>query len=144
MKIFKVNSKQTRFLTLSLGKQYISLMILFISKVRNNMKHPTLVTQPMLQRQPNCTELRSMDSYIQILCRFQKCKQKVPPPSLLSNYYLYLSKLAFSSQFQFPMLMNQNGISNDCMLSVQMSKEVGPQFYIQLVYTAPLLITLKI
>ena len=32
-----------------------------------------LVTQPMMQRQPNCTELRSMDSYIQILCRFQKC-----------------------------------------------------------------------
>ena len=26
-----------------------------------------------------------MDSYIQILCRFQKCKRKVPPPSLLSN-----------------------------------------------------------
>ena len=26
----------------------------------------TLVTQPMLQRQPNCTELRLMDSYIQI------------------------------------------------------------------------------
>jgi hypothetical protein len=45
----------------------------------------TLVTQPMLQRRPNRTELRSMDSYIQILCRFQKCKQKVPPPSLLSN-----------------------------------------------------------
>ena len=39
----------------------------------------------MLQRQPNRTELRLMDSYIQILCRFQKCKQKVPPPSLLSN-----------------------------------------------------------
>ena len=29
----------------------------------------TLVTQPMLQRQPNCTELRLMDSYIQILCK---------------------------------------------------------------------------
>ena len=44
-----------------------------------------IVTQHMLQRRPNCMELRSMDSYIQILCRFQKCKQKVPPPSLLSN-----------------------------------------------------------
>ena len=32
----------------------------------------SLVTQPMMQRQPNPTELRSMDSYIQILCRFQK------------------------------------------------------------------------
>ena len=26
-----------------------------------------------------------MDSYIQMICRFQKCKQKVPLPSLLSN-----------------------------------------------------------
>ena len=43
----------------------------------------SLVTQPMMQ--PNQTELRSMDSYIQILCRFQKCKGKVPPPLLLSN-----------------------------------------------------------
>ena len=39
----------------------------------------------MLQHQLNHTELRLMDSYIQILCRFQKCKQKVPPPLLLSN-----------------------------------------------------------
>ena len=45
----------------------------------------SLVTQPMLQCRPNPTELRLMDSYIQILCRFQKCKGKVPPPSLLSN-----------------------------------------------------------
>jgi hypothetical protein len=44
-----------------------------------------LVTQPMLQCRPNRTELRSMDSYIQILCRFRKCKRKVPPPSLLNN-----------------------------------------------------------
>ena len=41
-----------------------------------------LVTQPMMQCQPNRTELRSMDSYIQILCRFQKSKWKVPPLSL--------------------------------------------------------------
>ena len=39
----------------------------------------------MLQCQPNRMDLRSMDFYIQILCRFQKSKQKVPPPSLLSN-----------------------------------------------------------
>ena len=38
----------------------------------------------MLQRQPNCAELRSMDFFIQILCRFQKCKQKFSP-SLFSN-----------------------------------------------------------
>ena len=44
-----------------------------------------LVTQSMLQRQPNRTVLRSMDSYIQMLSRFQECKQKVPPPSFLSN-----------------------------------------------------------
>ena len=44
-----------------------------------------LVTQPMLQLRPNQTELRSMDYYHQILCRFWKCKRKVPPPSLLSN-----------------------------------------------------------
>ena len=43
----------------------------------------TLVTQPMLQRRPNRTELRSMYSYIQILCRFQKNKLKVPQPSPL-------------------------------------------------------------
>ena len=47
----------------------------------------SLVTQPMLQRRPNHTELRSMDSYIQILCRFQKCKQKVPPPSSLKKVF---------------------------------------------------------
>ena len=29
-----------------------------------------LVTQPMLQLRPNCTELRSMDYYHQIFCRF--------------------------------------------------------------------------
>ena len=45
----------------------------------------TLVTQPMLQLRPNCTELRSMDYYHQIFCRFRKCKWKVPPPSPLSN-----------------------------------------------------------
>ena len=44
-----------------------------------------IVTQHMLQRRPNGMELRSMDSYIQTLRRFQKCRQKVPPPLLLSN-----------------------------------------------------------
>jgi hypothetical protein len=46
---------------------------------------PTLVTQPMMQRWPNPMELRSMDSYIQILCRFQKSKRKVPRLSPLST-----------------------------------------------------------
>ena len=44
-----------------------------------------LVTQPMLQLRPNWTELRSMDYYHQIFCRFRKCKRKVPPPSPLST-----------------------------------------------------------
>ena len=43
------------------------------------------VTQPMMQGWPNPMELRSMDSFIQILCIFQKCERKVPPPSPLSN-----------------------------------------------------------
>ena len=42
----------------------------------------------MIQRQPNPTELTSMDSYDQILCRFQKSKQKVPPLSPLSTQKL--------------------------------------------------------
>ena len=45
----------------------------------------SLVTQPMLQLRPNWTELRSMDYYHQIFCRFRKCKRKVPPPSPLST-----------------------------------------------------------
>ena len=45
----------------------------------------SIVTQPMLQCWPNCTELRSMDSYIQILCRFYKYKGKVPPLLLFNN-----------------------------------------------------------
>ena len=55
----------------------INCVFCFISASKNASK--ALVTQPMLQLRPNCTELRSMDSYIQILCRFQKCKLKVPP-----------------------------------------------------------------
>ena len=42
----------------------------------------TLVTQAKLQLKPHCTKLRSMDLFNQILCRFQKYKGKVPPPSL--------------------------------------------------------------
>ena len=49
------------------------------------MQECVLLKKPVLQSRPNRTELRSMDSYIQILCRFQKSKQKVPPPSLFSN-----------------------------------------------------------
>ena len=61
-----------------------------VSKYRDKY---ALVTLPMFQCRPNHTELRSMDSYIQILCRFQKCKQKVPPPlhrcsSVMKNHPL--------------------------------------------------------
>ena len=45
----------------------------------------TLVTQPMSQLRPNWSELRSMNYYHQIFCRFRKCKRKVPPLSPLSN-----------------------------------------------------------
>ena len=41
----------------------------------------SLVTQAMLQHRLNYTELRSILN----LFKFQNCKQKVPPPSLLSN-----------------------------------------------------------
>ena len=75
---------------------------LWIAKLRNNhwASHKVdtfitnyvfkwaLVTQPMLQLRPNRTELRSMDYYHQIFCRFRKCKQKVPPPSPLSTQKL--------------------------------------------------------
>ena len=50
-----------------------------------NSKESSLVTKPRLQCRPNRRELRSTDSSIQILCRFQKCKRKVPPPSPLST-----------------------------------------------------------
>ena len=51
-----------------------------LGKLKETIK--AIVTQPMLQRRPNRTELRSMDSYIQISYRFHKSKQKGPPPSL--------------------------------------------------------------
>ena len=39
----------------------------------------SLVAQPMMHSQPNQTEKRTVDSYSQILCKFQKSKQKAPP-----------------------------------------------------------------
>ena len=62
-------------------------------EVKISYVESSLVTQTMLQRRPNPTELRSMDSYIQILCKFQKYKQKVPPPLLL-----YKEKSPFTPQ----------------------------------------------
>ena len=67
----------------------------------------TLVTQPMSQLRPNCTELRLMDYYHQIFCRFRKCKQKVPPPALLSNDFeksWFFSKILVN--FFFPLTKN--------------------------------------
>ena len=57
----------------------------FPNHVNYQPQDTSLVTQPMLQLRPNWSELRSMDYYHQIFCRFQKCKRKVPPPSPLSN-----------------------------------------------------------
>ena len=70
----------------------------------------TLVTQPMSQLRPNRTELRSMDLSDQILCRFQKYKRKVPPPSLPPSKkkkhrlkaHVYGSKFFFSRNISFP------------------------------------------
>ena len=45
----------------------------------------------MLQSGPNPTELRAMDFYSQILCRFQKSKRKVPPPVLKIQKVVFLS-----------------------------------------------------
>ena len=50
--------------------------------------HMSLVTQPMLQRRPNCSKLRLTYSKS---CRFQKCKQKSPPPSLLKKSFFFQS-----------------------------------------------------
>ena len=61
-----------------------------------------LITQPILQCWPNPTELRSMNYYHQIFCRFRKCKRKVPPPSPLSNDFekSFFFKI-FSNDFFF-------------------------------------------
>ena len=76
----------TSFFLQNLNPFLHSTTIRYHSRFEFHLSHRcALVTQPMLQRRSNCTELWSMDSYIQILCRFQKSKQKVPPPSPLST-----------------------------------------------------------
>ena len=73
---------------------------------------PDSVVIIILQRLPNCKELRSMDCYIQILCRFQKSKQKV-----LHCHYpvlkitLYSPKRRFFSSFggDFSLLRSDGG-----------------------------------
>ena len=71
------NLRAPKFLRLGFGKGTFFNYVDYLGR--------SLVTQPMLQCQPNPTELRSMDYYHQIFCRFRKCKWKVPPPSLFSN-----------------------------------------------------------
>merc|ERR1712129_333662 len=80
---------------------------LFLSLCFHAVK--SLVTQAMLQLRPNYTELRSMDLFNQILCRFQKYKQKVPPPSPLFGrkkprlkVHVYGSNFFFSRNKFFP------------------------------------------
>ena len=52
----------------------------------------SLVTQPMLQHRPNRTELRSMDYYHQIFCRFRKSEKFLHrPPSVI----MILKKIGF-------------------------------------------------
>ena len=80
-----------------------------------------LVTQSMLQRQPNRTVLRSMDSYIQMLSRFQECKQKVPPNLLLSN-----EKSPFTFQGRF--FSSSGEVKGD--FSLQKRDGGGTSFYI--------------
>ena len=46
-----------------------------------------LVTQPMLQRQPNHTELRLIDYGIQILLRFQICSWEFLHRPLLKKFF---------------------------------------------------------
>ena len=63
----------------------------------------TLVTQPMSQLRTNWSELRSMDYYHQMFCRFRKCKRKVPPPFPLSNDFeksFFFSKILVMIFFQ--------------------------------------------
>ena len=76
--MFRLNQSSKKRRLAKIAMVFLHKTVLFI------FLH-TLVTQPMLQRQPNCTELRLMDSCIQILCRFQKCKRKVHPSLLRSD-----------------------------------------------------------
>ena len=69
----------------------------------------TLVTQAKFQRRPNCTELRSIDSYNRIFSRFQKYKRKVPPTSPLFGQkknvvkkYMFMEVIFFSRNNFFP------------------------------------------
>ena len=48
----------------------------------------------------DATEKRMINFYIHILCRFQKSKWKVPPPSPLSTKYQ--KRIFFSNNFSFP------------------------------------------
>ena len=75
---FNLNSK----IVITFG---LKLVLWCLGYIDNQLEAVTLVTQPMLQHRPNSMELRSMDSYTQILCKFQKCKRRVPPPPLLYN-----------------------------------------------------------
>ena len=56
----------------------------------------SLVTQPMLQRRPNRTELRSMDSYIQILCSVFYVMKNHPLPPQKEDFFFGGIKSDFS------------------------------------------------
>ena len=82
---------------------FILKMEYFDKELSNLKTEYSLVTQPMSQLRPNRSELRSMDYYHQIFCRFRKCKRKVPPPSPLSNDFeksCFFSKILVMIFFQ--------------------------------------------
>jgi hypothetical protein len=63
----------------------------------------------MLQRRPNSLEFRSMDYYIQILCRFQKCSKKFLHScfSVMKNHPLPPKERFFSSLSFYGMSQNR-------------------------------------
>ena len=100
--IFPVDITHSALASLSLNMLTVQLRWCFLDSLTitfpffTKLIHPisaVLVTQPMLHSQPNHTELRSMDSYIQILYRFQKCKRKVPSP------FITMYRLGWNLQF---------------------------------------------
>ena len=100
--IFPVDITHSALASLSLNMLTVQLRWCFLDSLTitfpffTKLIHPitaVLVTQPMLHCQPNHTELRSMDSYIQILHRFQKCKRKVPSP------FITMYRLGWNLQF---------------------------------------------
>ena len=52
------------------GSSWYGFCVLNFLSILSNFLSPALVTQPMMQCRLNPKELRSMNSYVKILCRF--------------------------------------------------------------------------